>query len=83
LIVFLSFMMVSGVRYDTFPKFTFKESARNKAKLLFLIGSMVLIAVFPMVSFFALIMFVILQGVVRSVIHTLKKTPLEESKVKL
>lgn len=83
LIVLVCFLMVSGVRYDTFPKFTFKESKHNKTKLLFLIGSVALIAIKPLAAFFLLTMFVVFHGIIRSVIRTLKKTQLRESKVKL
>jgi CDP-diacylglycerol---serine O-phosphatidyltransferase len=83
LLISVCLLMVSGVKYDTFPKFTFKESKHNKAKLIFLIGSLAVIAIQPMAAFFLLIIFVVLQGVVRSLFRTLKKTQLKESKVKL
>lgn len=78
LVVMLSMLMVSGVRYDTFPKFTFNESGKNKIKLLFLLTSVALVAIFPGSAIFPLCMFIIVHGMIRSLFRTLKKASLEE-----
>lgn len=78
LVIMLSMLMVSKVRYDTFPRFTFNESRKNKVKLLFLLVSLTLIACFPNYAFFPLCMIIIIQGMIRSLIKTLKKASLLE-----
>ena len=72
LMILLSLLMVSAVKYDTFPKFTFKESSKNKVKLIFLVGSIILIALWPARSMFPLCVIVISQGIIRSLIRTVK-----------
>jgi CDP-diacylglycerol--serine O-phosphatidyltransferase len=76
LIAILSFLMVSRVQYDTLPKLNFKESAHNKAKLIFLLVSLALVALWPATCFFPILIIFITQGVIRSVIRSFKRVAL-------
>ena len=72
LLILLSILMVSAVKYDTLPKFTIKESPKNKVKLILLVGSIILIGLWPAKSMFPLCVIVIFHGVIRSLIRTIK-----------
>ena len=80
LVILLCLLMVSGIKYETVPKFTFKESSKNKVKLIFLVGSVVLLSIWPSQSMFLLCLTVIFHGIIRSLIRTIKtdRTPVTE-----
>jgi CDP-diacylglycerol--serine O-phosphatidyltransferase len=73
LTIILGALMVSKIPYDTLPKLTFKEGAKNKRNLLFLIGCLILIAIWPALSFFPLCMFFVTYGVARALVAIAKR----------
>lgn len=77
LVVLLSLLMVSGITYDTFPRFSKNEGSMNKAKLLFLGCSIILICIWPGYAVFLLSLFFIAQGILRSIVKSVRKPALD------
>ena len=78
LILILSFLMLSHIRYDPMPRLTFREDIGNKLRLLFLIVSLILIAVWPQTVFLPLCLIYIFHGIVRSIIRLIKSLTLKQ-----
>lgn len=64
--LFLSLVMVSGIRYD-WPKLNFHGSALQKTQSVLLIAGVILMAVFPGAVLFPILLLYILHGIGRGV----------------
>ena len=65
----LSVLMISTIRYETMPRFTFSDSRRNSAKLAFVIAALTLLVLWPALAGFPLTLIMSLHGVVGWMIH--------------
>ncbi len=77
IIAALCFLMVSNVRYDGLPKFNFRESSKNRLRLILLIGGLILLVISPATLFFPLCVLFILEGAVKSIVSSLRKNTIE------
>ena len=64
MILFLSVLMVSNIRYETAPKLNFKGSKREKIKFILVIICTIIIIIVPHQSLFPLIVLYIIYGLV-------------------
>ncbi len=64
MILFLSVLMVSNIRYETAPKLNFKGSKREKTKFILVIIGTLIIIIIPHQSLFPLIVLYIISGLV-------------------
>lgn len=64
MILFLSVLMVSNIRYETAPNFNFKGNRREKTKFILVIIGTIIIIIIPHQSLFPLIVLYILSGLV-------------------
>jgi CDP-diacylglycerol--serine O-phosphatidyltransferase len=64
MILFLSVLMVSNIRYETAPKLNFKGSKREKIKFILVIIGTIIIIIVPHQSLFPLIVLYIISGLV-------------------
>ena len=64
MILFLSVLMVSNIRYETAPRLNFKGNKREKIKFILVIISTIIIIIIPHESLFPLITLYILYGLV-------------------
>lgn len=64
----LSILMVSTIRYDIMPNFTFKGSRYHKVMFVLLIISFLTLIIFPKALFFPYMMIYVLSGIVRFLI---------------
>lgn len=64
MILFLSVLMVSNIRYETAPKLNFKGSKREKIKFILVIIGTIIIIIVPHQSLFPLIVLYIIYGLV-------------------
>ncbi len=64
MVVFLSILMVSTIRYETAPKLNFKGNKLEKIKFLLVIISVIIIVIIPHQSLFPLIIMYILSGLI-------------------
>jgi CDP-diacylglycerol--serine O-phosphatidyltransferase len=62
LTVGLAALMISHVRYDAMPRFTFRETGKNFLRFVAIIVAAILIAFNPPVIFFPLLMIYVLKG---------------------
>ncbi len=67
MIVILSYLMVSNIRYETFPKLTWKSIKARPFKLLFIIAAIVLLIFTQAKGLFFIFVFMILFGIFRHV----------------
>lgn len=72
LIILLSFLMVSRIKYDTIPKFSIRAIKRKPIPFIFLLVSAVVVAFFAMKGLFFIFVFMILFGIFRHLIKLLK-----------
>lgn len=78
LVGLVSGLMISNIRYDKMPRLTFKDGRQNLARLLFMMGGLVLITFYPMTMFFPLSLAYIIYGIARSIISALRKVTVQE-----
>ncbi len=71
LIFSLAILMISNIRYETIPKFTFTELKERPFHFLFLIGAAVLIIAMYKRGIFLTFVFMILIGIFRHLYHKL------------
>ena len=64
-LVLVSALMVSKVEYWVLPKVTFRHSRKNTTEIIIILIALVALALFPQESYYPLIMFYILWGVMR------------------
>ena len=62
MILLLSILMVSNIRYETAPNFSFKGDRREKTKLLVALAGILIVIIIPYQSLFPLIILYILSG---------------------
>ncbi len=67
LTVGLAALMISHVRYDAMPRFTFRETGKNLFRFLAIIIAAVLVAFNPPVIFFPLLLIYVLKGLAAAV----------------
>ena len=77
LTILLSLLMVSTLEYDTFPRFA-PGSTRNRLKLLYVLGGVVLMALYTEEAFFPLAGIYALSGIVRWASQTLRSRQVAE-----
>jgi CDP-diacylglycerol--serine O-phosphatidyltransferase len=82
LIVIVSILMVSTIRYETFPLLKFRGSWKDKIKVLSLMLVMLVLIVFPNQLLFPFTALYLLSGPVRWLIVASKGDPLNEEEVK-
>jgi CDP-diacylglycerol--serine O-phosphatidyltransferase len=63
----VSLLMASTIRYDGFPKLSFREKGANRFKLLILIITLLLFAIFPQYVLFPFMILFIIHGLLRAV----------------
>ena len=67
LIIIVSLLMISTIRYEKTPNFTFKGDATNRVMIMFALVSTTLILFFPQEAFFPLSIIYIASGLVRAI----------------
>jgi CDP-diacylglycerol--serine O-phosphatidyltransferase len=65
IVLAVSFLMVTSIRYETLPSFTLQSGIANRVKFLFVLLGIIIIAVFPQETFFPISVIYILSGPVR------------------
>jgi len=70
-VLFLAFLMVSHIEYETLPKFTLRRDNNNTRKLILFIAAAIVVILFPKETIFPFTLFFILFSFVRGVIHSL------------
>ncbi len=65
LVLSLSLLMISTIRYETMPDFRLQSDPRNRIKILLVLVGGLLIALFPHETFFPLAILYVLSGPVR------------------
>ncbi len=74
LVLVLSFLMVSTIKYDTLPKFTLSELKKKPFHFIFVLCAVVLLAITKVKALFYIFVFIILFGIFRHIfIRYLKK----------
>ena len=68
LVIFLSFLMISHVEYETLPKFTFRKDRKNSIKLVLFLLASVAVIFFPALAIFPIAISFILGGFIRSLV---------------
>ncbi len=68
MVIFISLLMVTTVRFDAMPKFTFKAGGKNKNLLYLLIFAVFLISFFPQMALFPIAMIYITYSLMRGVV---------------
>jgi CDP-diacylglycerol--serine O-phosphatidyltransferase len=62
LVIALSVLMVTSIRYETFPNFSLQSGLQNRYKFLVVIGGTLLVILFPQETFFPLSVTYVLSG---------------------
>jgi len=65
LVLLLCFLMVTVLPYDPLPKLSLRRGWANIFKLIYLVGGLILIAFFPKLVFFPLVMVYVFSGIFR------------------
>ncbi len=65
IILMVSIMMVTSIRYETFPNFSLQKGTQNRVKFLIALVGVMLIIFFPQEAFFPLALLYVLSGPVR------------------
>ncbi len=73
IVILLSFLMVSTIKYDTLPKFTFQEIRKKPYHFGFILISVILLAVTSGKALFFIFVFIILFGIFRHIFYLLSK----------
>jgi CDP-diacylglycerol---serine O-phosphatidyltransferase len=74
MILILSYLMVSRIKYDTFPKFKFEEIKKNPFLIFLIMLVIVLLFFFTYTqTFFFMFVFIILFGIFRHIFYIIKK----------
>ncbi|MHB1688804.1 MAG: CDP-diacylglycerol--serine O-phosphatidyltransferase [Ignavibacteriaceae bacterium] len=73
LVLLLSFLMVSTIKYDTLPKFTKKEIQAKPFHFIFILASIILLAVTSGKALFFIFVFIILFGIFRHIFYSFSK----------
>jgi len=73
MVIILSLLMVSTIKYDTLPKFTLSGIKEKPAYFLFLVIAAVLIAATKGNALFFIFVFIILFGIFRHIFYMLAK----------
>jgi CDP-diacylglycerol--serine O-phosphatidyltransferase len=68
LVILLSFLMISPIPYDAFPRLSFRGSRSNRIRLLVLILGLVLVLIKPPIMFFPVVLAYIVVGGVKGLI---------------
>ena len=69
LVILTSFLMVSPIPYDAFPRISFRGARSNRVKLIFLIVGLVLVLYNPSLMFFPVVSAYVAAGGTKGVIH--------------
>ncbi len=77
MIIVFSALMVSGIEYDTLPKFSL-NSRKNMIKLICILGAFIAVLIKPRLVIFPLGMIYILSGVSREIYRLIQVEPEEE-----
>jgi CDP-diacylglycerol--serine O-phosphatidyltransferase len=79
IILLISFLMVSNIKYDTMPKFTLSSGKSNVVKLIvFFILFIILLVGGPSLMFFPLVTIFVLFGIIRSIVMLIFKSHEDE-----
>jgi CDP-diacylglycerol---serine O-phosphatidyltransferase len=62
----VSLLMASTIRYDGFPRLSFREKGSNRIKLLLIIITLILFAIFPNYVLFPFMVLYLLHGLIRA-----------------
>lgn len=62
LVITLSVLMVTTIRYETFPNFSLQSGKQNRNKFMVVMGGVLLIIIFPQETFFPLATLYVLSG---------------------
>lgn len=73
LVLLVSFLMVSTIRYDTLPKFTKKGFKEKPLQIIFVIISIIIIFITTGKALFFIFVFILLFGIFRHVFYILAK----------
>jgi CDP-diacylglycerol--serine O-phosphatidyltransferase len=79
MVIALSVLMVTSIRYETLPAFSMQPGVQNRAKFLILLIGILLIIFFPQETFFPLTALYVLSGPARFTLMVLKGTGEEET----
>jgi CDP-diacylglycerol--serine O-phosphatidyltransferase len=77
MIIVFSALMVSGIEYDTLPKFSL-NSRKNMIKLICILGAFIAVLIKPRLVIFPLGMIYVLSGVGREIYHLIQAESKEE-----
>lgn len=77
MILILSILMVSKIKYEKLPQFKFTKNKENNIKIIIIFVSLIIISFFKGKSIFPLMVFLILYGIIKWVIN-LTKNPEED-----
>ncbi|HUX60961.1 MAG TPA: CDP-diacylglycerol--serine O-phosphatidyltransferase [Ignavibacteriaceae bacterium] len=73
IVILLSFLMVSTIKYDTLPKFTIQELKKKPLHFAFILISIILLAVTSGKALFFIFVFIILFGIFRHIFYMFSK----------
>jgi len=65
IILFVSVMMITSIRYEKMPNFSLKSNRSQRIKILTVIGCVILVTLFPNEAFFPLSVIYVFSGLVR------------------
>ncbi len=80
IVLVVSVLMVTTVRYETLPDFSLQKGAPNRSRFLIVLIGVILIIIFPQESFFPLAALFVLSGPVNLFWHLLVDGPSGKSK---
>jgi CDP-diacylglycerol--serine O-phosphatidyltransferase len=70
--ILLSYLMVSRIRYDSIPKFTFKALREKPWVYIFMLAGLILIILYQIEGIFYSFVFMIVIGIFRHIFHLIK-----------
>jgi CDP-diacylglycerol--serine O-phosphatidyltransferase len=73
LVIVLSFLMVSRIKYDTLPKFTLKGIKARPYHFVFVVLSIILLIITSGKALFYIFVFIILFGIFRNIFYSISK----------
>ena len=76
LIIVFSALMVSGIEYDTLPRFSL-NSKKNMIKLIYILGAFIAVLIKPRLVIFPLGIIYVLTGIIREIYQLVQIEPKE------
>ena len=73
IVLVLAYLMVSKIKYDTFPKFTLKGIKEKPFRFIFIVAAVVILAITKGEALFYIFVFIILFGIFRHIYYFIAK----------